>query len=145
MSNKSPVGAHHHITPVWKYGLTLACLLILMGLTIWAAGVQFYGGTLTNNIVAMVIACMKASLVVLIFMGVAYTTKLAKLWSVVGFLWLFFLFGVLIDYKSRAVEPIAGFHNDAGSALRMGSDADKLKPTPGDEARIPTPGAAKGD
>ncbi|MHB8635666.1 MAG: cytochrome C oxidase subunit IV family protein [Fimbriimonadaceae bacterium] len=143
MSNKSPVGAHHHITPVWKYAATLGALLLLMAMTILAAKVQFPGGTLTNNIVAMAIALTKASLVVLIFMGVAYTTKLAKLWAVVGFLWLFFLFGVLVDYKARGVEPVAGFHNDAGSALKMGG-ANHLSHTPGDNADVVTPGAPKG-
>jgi caa(3)-type oxidase subunit IV len=144
MSNKSPVGAHHHITPVWKYAATLGALLVLMTLTILAAKIQFPGGTLTNNIVAMGIACTKAILVILIFMGVAYTTKLAKLWSIIGFLWLFFLFGVLVDYKARVVEPVAGFHDDPGSALHMG-DVDHLKPTPGDEGLQVTPGKPKGD
>ena len=144
MSNKSPVGAQHHITPVWRYGVTLCALLVLMALTILAAKMQFPGGTLTNNIVAMGISVTKAGLVVLIFMGVAYTTKLAKLWSIVGFLWLFFLFGVLVDYKARIVEPVAGFHDDPGSALHMG-DADHLKPAPDDEGNQVTPGTAKGD
>jgi caa(3)-type oxidase subunit IV len=144
MSNTSPVGAHHHITPVWKYAATLGCLLVLMTMTVTFATVQFPGGTVTNNVVAMGIACTKAILVVLIFMGVAYTTKLAKLWSIIGFLWLFFLFGVLVDYKARVVEPVAGFHDDPGSALHMG-DVDHLKPTPGDTGLQFQPGKPKGD
>jgi len=115
-----------------------------MALTILAAKMQFPGGTLTNNIVAMGIAVTKASLVVLIFMGVAYTTKLAKLWSIIGFLWLFFLFGVLVDYKARGTEPVAGFYDDAGSALHMGN-TDGLKPTPGDAGLQVTPGKPQGD
>ena len=117
----------------------LGGLLCLMTATIVAAKISFPGGTLTNNLVSMAIACFKACLVVTIFMGVWYTTKLAKLWSVIGFLWLIFLFGVLIDYKSRGSEPIAGFHGDAGSALREGK-AQELKPTPGDDASKVTPG-----
>jgi caa(3)-type oxidase subunit IV len=129
MSNKSPVGAHHHITPVRTYVATLFALLVLMALTIAAAKVSFPGGTLTNNIVAMLIACIKATLVMLIFMGVAYTTKLAKLWSVLGFLWLTFAFGILIDYNTR--DAIPGPYNDPGSALRANGARD-LPATPGD-------------
>jgi caa(3)-type oxidase subunit IV len=144
MANKSPVGSHHHITPALTYVCNLGALLVLMTLTIVAAKISFPGGTLTNNIVAMGIACCKAFLVITIFMGVAYTTKLAKLWAVVGFLWLVFLFGVLIDYKSRGNEPVAGFHGDAGSALREGK-AEQLPPTPGDDASKVTPGGPKED
>ncbi|HLK14347.1 MAG TPA: hypothetical protein VKT78_06055 [Fimbriimonadaceae bacterium] len=131
MSNKSPVGAQHHITPVWIYLANWGALLVFMGLTIACAKVSFPGGSMTNNIVAMTIASIKAILVILIFMGVWYTTKLAKLWSIIGFLWLTFAFGILIDYNTR--DAIPGPYDDAGSALRYGKAID-LKPTPGDSA-----------
>ena len=60
MSNKSPVGSHHHITPYQTYVKNLALLLCLMAATIWAAKQSFPGGTLTNNIVAMGIALQPA-------------------------------------------------------------------------------------
>ena len=131
MSNHSPVGAQHHITPVRTYIATWFALLILMAATVAFANVQFPGGTMTNNIVAMAIAATKAVLVILIFMGVMFTTKLAKLWAVLGFIWLTFAFGILIDYHTR--DPIEGYYDDAGSALRMGK-AIEMKNTPGDDA-----------
>lgn len=131
MSNQSPVGAKHHITPVTTYLATWGLLLVLMLATVAAAKVQFPGGTMTNNIVAMAIATVKAVFVILIFMGVKYTTKLAKLWAIIGFVWLILAFGVLIDYHTR--EPIKGYYNDAGSALRVG-DAITYDKTPGDDA-----------
>ncbi len=93
----------------------------------------------------MGIAIAKALLVITIFMGVAYTTKLAKIWAIIGFLWLFFLFGVMIDYKSRDADPkVTGFYDDAGSALREGGARD-MKQTPGDDASKLTAGKPKGD
>lgn len=131
MSNHSPVGAKHHITPVRYYIATWLSLLVLMLATVVFAKVQFPGGTMTNNIVAMGIATAKALLVILIFMGVKYTTNLAKLWAVIGFLWLTIAFGILIDYHTR--DAVEGYYNDAGSALRVGKAID-MKQTPDDTA-----------
>ena len=118
MANTSPVGAQHHIVPVRTYALTLFALLFLMALTI---GISFVPlGHIGNNIAAMAIACIKASLVFSIFMGVAWGTKLLKFWALLGFVWMLLIFGILIDYATRTTEVVPGFYHDAGSALPVG-------------------------
>jgi cytochrome c oxidase subunit IV len=100
-------GGHaHHITPVSKLLVTYGWLLVFMVLTVvaskWNLGVM-------NNAVAMAIAITKAVLVVLIFMGVKYGTKLTWLWAALGFIWFLLMFGILSDYISREWVPIAGW------------------------------------
>lgn len=75
-------------------------LLILTALTTAASFVEMY---VFNVVVALGIAVIKASLVVLFFMHVKYSTKLTKLTLLSG---LFIFFGLismtLADYISRA-------------------------------------------
>ena len=47
-----------------------------------------------NTVVALLIAVIKASLVVLFFMGVRYNTPLTRVVAVSGFVWLLILFGL---------------------------------------------------
>ena len=96
----SPSGSTH-IVPPYVYYRVYALLLVLMVLTIVAARYQL-GGTV-NNIVAMTIAVIKATLVVLFFMQVKYNSKLTWVWAGIGFLWLGFLFLTMGDYMTRVV------------------------------------------
>jgi caa(3)-type oxidase subunit IV len=89
--------------------INLAWLMALMVLTIVAARVTHFLPTMPANVVAMSIAIIKAFLVVAIFMGVKYTTNLAKLFAIGGFVWFLLLFGILIDYYSRPWEPVDGW------------------------------------
>ena len=107
-----------HIVPISTYAKTLFLLFILMATTLWAAFVTFPGGTIINNIIAMTIACIKAGLVVSIFMGVYYGTKLTKLWAALGFVWFTMLFMIFADYASRGPELSPSWDkNDHGSAM----------------------------
>ncbi|MDZ4723793.1 MAG: cytochrome C oxidase subunit IV family protein [candidate division Zixibacteria bacterium] len=72
MSDTSSKG-HHHILPMKIYLGVGGALLFLTLVTVWVA--QFNFGTL-NLIVAMVIAAIKASLVVLFFMHLLYDNKI---------------------------------------------------------------------
>ena len=87
-----------HVTPK-EYAAAFVALLLFMLLTIGAWKINL--GYAANNIVAMVIAVTKATIVVLIFMQVKHNSKLAWLWTALGFIWLFFLFGIFMDYVSR--------------------------------------------
>ncbi|MBI1756793.1 MAG: cytochrome C oxidase subunit IV family protein [Fimbriimonas ginsengisoli] len=110
-----------HILPISVYAKTLLVLLVLMAITVWAGQQTLPGGTVVNNIVAMSIAVIKASLVVMFFMHVKFSSKLTQFWAVVGFLWLTLLFMILVDYYSRAWEPVDSWNQaDPGSSTPRG-------------------------
>lgn len=122
---------HAHILPISTYIRTLIALLILMSLTVWAAGQTFPGGTIVNNIISMTIAVIKGSLVILFFMGVKFSTKLTQLWAAIGFVWFTLLFMIFADYATRQYEPAPSWDkNDVGSAMSRGK-GDPLGPPSG--------------
>jgi cytochrome c oxidase subunit 4 len=89
-----------HILPTRVYYTIYAILMVCTGLTVWIAFLDL--GPL-NTIAALAIAVFKATLVVLFFMHVKYSTRLT--WAVV--LGSVFWFGILItltmsDYLTRA-------------------------------------------
>jgi cytochrome c oxidase subunit 4 len=91
--------AHHIVSPV-VYIAILFSLLLGTALTVWASFVDM---GFWNPIVALAIATTKATLVVLFFMHVKYSTKLTKL--TVGaavFMFLTLVSMTLADYMSRA-------------------------------------------
>ena len=68
-------------------------------------------------LVLLGIAFWKAGLVVQIFMGVKYSTKLTKLYAYGGFFWVTLLGVTLFDYATRQLEPVQGWEPVAESAL----------------------------
>jgi len=89
----------HHIATVRSYLLVFAALIIGTGLTYAAALVDF---GFFNNVVMLAIALTKAALVILIFMGVRWSSRLTWVVAVSGFVWLLILFGITMsDYLSR--------------------------------------------
>ena len=89
-----------HVIPTRVYYTIFAILIVCTGLTVWIAFLDL--GPL-NTIAALGIAVFKATLVVLFFMHVKYSTMLT--WAVV--LGSVFWFGILIaltmtDYLTRA-------------------------------------------
>ena len=78
-------------------------LLVLTGVT---AGVAFIDLGPFNTVVALVIATIKALLVVLIFMHVKYASdRLTKVVLISALFWLFLLLGLsLADYTTRALR-----------------------------------------
>ena len=90
----------NHIVPVRTYYLIFLILMVCTAITVAVAFVDL--GPL-NAVVAMTIAVLKATLVVLFFMHVKYSTRLT--WAVV--LGSVFWLGILIvmtagDYLTRA-------------------------------------------
>ncbi|HYP27964.1 MAG TPA: cytochrome C oxidase subunit IV family protein [Blastocatellia bacterium] len=88
-----------HVVPKKIYYAIFATLLVLTGVTIAVAFVDL--GPF-NNVVAMAIAVFKATLVVLYFMHVRYSSRLTWIVVCAGFFW----FGLMIaltfaDYLSR--------------------------------------------
>jgi cytochrome c oxidase subunit 4 len=107
----------HHVIPTAVLARNLAVLMVLMILTVVAARVTHFLPTMPANVVAMTIAIIKATLVIAIFMGVKYTTNLAKLFAIGGFVWFLLLFGILIDYWSRPWEPVPGWEPQGSTSL----------------------------
>ena len=88
-----------HIVSPKIYIIIWITLLIFTGLTTWVA-FQDFG--ILNPIIALLIAFTKASLVVLFFMHVKYSSRLVALAVGGGILWLLMLIaGVAADYLTR--------------------------------------------
>ncbi|MDP9380830.1 MAG: cytochrome C oxidase subunit IV family protein [Chloroflexota bacterium] len=90
----------HHVIPPRNYVIVFGLLVVLTILTVLAANFQF--GGLLNEVVALGIATMKASLVILFFMHVRYSTPLLRLVVAAGFIF----FGIMVlftmaDFVSR--------------------------------------------
>ena len=87
------------IVPTKTYYRVGAALFVLFVLTLGAAYVDL--GDL-NIYVAMTIAIVKATLVVLYFMHVRYNSKITWIFAGAGFVWLVILFALtMADYHSR--------------------------------------------
>ena len=95
-----PEHAEHHIIGPSTYILVYVTLLILTCVTVGAAFVDL--GVL-NPIIAVGIACIKATVVILFFMHVFYQSRLIKLTVAAGFFtFLILITMTLSDYISRA-------------------------------------------
>jgi caa(3)-type oxidase subunit IV len=103
---------HHHVIPAKFYFLNFLALLFFMALTIWASYIHFPGGTIVNNLVAILIALTKMMLVIAIFMGVKWSTRLTKLWAATGFVWFLLLFLTFGDYFTRDWEVVPSWNPD---------------------------------
>jgi cytochrome c oxidase subunit 4 len=97
---------HVHISPLSVYLAIFATLMVLTAVTVAIAYVDL--GEF-NKVVALGIACFKATLVVLYFMHVKYASGLTKVFAVTGIFFLFILLSLtMIDYASRMwVNPPA--------------------------------------
>jgi len=90
----------HHVVSVRAYLGVFLALMVLTGITVWAAG-QDFGAY--NTAVAVGIAVTKATLVVLIFMHVKWSSKLTQLYVVAGVVFLLILIAITMsDYLSRS-------------------------------------------
>ena len=89
-----------HIVQPRTYIVIFLALMLGTLLTVWA-GFRDFPGPL-NVVVALTIACIKATLVVLYFMHVRYSGRLVSLVIVAALLWLVILFAITFsDYWTR--------------------------------------------
>jgi cytochrome c oxidase subunit IV len=96
-SNQDPHGEFH--VPMATYNIIFIWLMVLLVVTVVAAFINL--GPL-NMPVAMIIATIKAALVVLYFMHVKFASRLTKVFVAASFLWLVILFVMtFMDYFSR--------------------------------------------
>lgn len=95
-----------HVVSLRIYLAVFAALLVLTALTVWAA---FNDLGRFNIGVALLIAVVKAMLVILYFMHVRYSPGLTKLVVAGGFFWLAVLIVfTMSDMVSRDWLPVPG-------------------------------------
>ena len=91
----------HHVTPASVYYVIFGALIVLTAITV---GVAFLDLGWLNTPIALLIAVLKASLVILYFMHVRWSTHLTWVVVVGSFLWLGVLFVLTFsDYLSRGL------------------------------------------
>jgi cytochrome c oxidase subunit 4 len=116
-----------HISPTSTYYTIFGSLMVLTAMTVAAAFIDL---GLLNFPVALAIAIFKATLVILFFMHVKYSSRLTKLICGGAFFFLLILFGLtLSDYLSRGwfVSPrgTAG----AGTQITIGPPTEPAAET----------------
>ena len=92
-----------HVAPKGLYYLIFAALIFGTFLTVVAAKIDL---GVFNNVAMLAIACAKASLVVLFFMHVRWSSRLTWVVAVAGIFWLLIMFSLTMqDYLTRGWVP----------------------------------------
>lgn len=95
-----PTHHAHTVVPPKVYGIIFGCLLFFTALTVAASYLEL---GVFNAVVALGIAVIKGTLVVLFFMHIRYSSKLTKLTVAAGFFTFIVLMTMtMTDYISRA-------------------------------------------
>jgi len=82
------------------YVLIWAILMVGTAITVFAATIEL---GVFNIVLALLIATVKGTLVVLFFMHLRYSTKLTMVTVIASIFWLFILFSLtMTDYITRA-------------------------------------------
>ena len=93
---------HHHVSSSAMFRNVLIVLLILTAITVASSRVDFGGA---NMLIAMAIACVKASLVIAFFMHLKWDTAINKIVFLSSFLFLSLLFiFTLADQATRRLD-----------------------------------------
>ena len=93
-----------HVSPKSVYYSIFAALMVLTGVTVFASFVNLGA---FNFPVALAIAIIKATLVVLFFMHVKYSSRLTKLVVTTSLFFLFILLAeTFMDYATRGMMPL---------------------------------------
>src|SRR3974377_616775 len=95
-----------HIIPAGRYVGIWVILMVLTAITVFAATLEL---GVFNIVLALLIATIKGTLVVLFFMHLRYSTKLTMVTVIASIFWLFILFSLtMTDYITRAWSPYTG-------------------------------------
>jgi cytochrome c oxidase subunit IV len=93
---------HHHVSSTAMFSTVLLILLVLTIVTVGVSRIDFGAA---NMLIAMAIASIKASLVILFFMHVKWDTAINKIVFLSSFLFLSLLFiFTLADQATRRVD-----------------------------------------
>ena len=116
-----------HVSPKTTYYAIFGALMVLTAITVSVAFINL--GPL-NFPVALGIAILKATLVILFFMHVKYSSQMTKLICGSAFFFLFVLFALtLSDYLSRGWFVAPGGTAAAGTRVTIGVPAPDVEPT----------------
>jgi cytochrome c oxidase subunit IV len=89
-----------HVVPVSLYVAIWAALMVFTAITVFAARLELH---VFNIVLALLIATIKGTLVVLFFMHLRYSTKLTMVTVIAAMFFLFLLLGLtMTDYLTRA-------------------------------------------
>ena len=103
-----------HVSPKSTYYAIFAALMVLTAITV---AVAFINLGSFNFPVAIAIAITKATLVILFFMHVKYSSRLTKLFVGMAFFFLAILFTLtMTDYLSRGLHTFGGGAGGPGYA-----------------------------
>jgi len=93
-----------HVVPFKIYTVIFAMLLMLTLITV---DVATYNFGLMNIYIALAVATVKATLVILYFMHVKYAPPLVGVFAAAGFIWLAILLTfTLSDFLTRSWIPV---------------------------------------
>src|SRR5437588_4277246 len=99
MSEHAEHSEHEHVGSLTTYALIFFSLLVFTGVTVFAA---FQDLGKFNAPVALIIATIKAVLVILFFMHVKDSSRLTKITLTAAIFWLGLLLGLtMTDYLTR--------------------------------------------
>lgn len=116
---------HHHVSSSQQFFSVLVALLVLTGITVGASRLDFGSA---NMLIAMAIACVKASLVIAFFMHVKWDTAINKIVFLSSFLFLALLFlFTLVDLTTRRWDSYA-------NTIRTPVDHGWVQPAPKPDA-----------
>jgi cytochrome c oxidase subunit 4 len=91
--------APHHVAPLGMYFAVFAALMILTVLTVWVSRIDLGA---FNTPVAMAVAIVKATVVILWFMHVIHSPRMTWIVVISSFLWLAVMFALFYsDYLTR--------------------------------------------
>lgn len=100
MAHEEQAASGEHVVSPKLYVGIFVFLLIMTGLTVLAASIDLKWA---NPVVALVIATMKATTVILFFMHVKYSSRMTQIVIVAALFFLALLLGLtMTDYLSRA-------------------------------------------
>lgn len=113
--------AEHHLVPLKYYYGVFGLLMALTALTVYVASfdLEHIWGPL-NIIVAMTIAVIKATAVVMIFMHVRWSSKLTQLIIVSGIFWLVIL--LVLTYTDYSVRIKHGWPTPLGQVEKTAQE-----------------------
>ena len=124
-----------HVSSIRFNAMILGALLLLTGFT-YATALLDLG--FLDTPLALVIAFSKTALVMLFFMHVRWGSNYTKFVSVIGFVFLIFLFAfTLADVMTRTREQPWNEHTWPGAAHRAGAKGDPSLPKPSVEGVTP--------
>ena len=105
---------HHHIVPLKTYYIIFGLLMLFLLITVGAAEFDFaervgQNFAWMNIIVALAIAVVKATLIVMYFMHVKFSGRLIALFAVAAYFFVGIMFLMTYgDYLTREWLPVAG-------------------------------------